>query len=344
MQCICEVSQDMQASWGKYIKKCCYYGSAIVVSVGLYFVVNTIALRVTQMQLTDYKGISNYGYAGVRGYLERIIRSYQEFFFPSYASETIQQNMYPETMRFAYAGMVLLLIVLSIHYLIVPAWKKERKKALQLGVLCFLFPLAYNFIFVMVQYWFLYSLTMFGQISIFVALILFVDRKLVSIDKKWGASLEKYLAFAILIFSCIFYSRYANIAYFKIDMMKSQQVSYYTALITRIESLEGYQDTMPVAIIYCDKDDVAVDRNYPYIPELSNLWLFPAEGQPLQDDSCMNFMKYYCGFEPEYVTDVSTLEKNSTVINAPAYPNDGSVMILDGMVVVKVNRGTTGKG
>lgn len=50
--------------------------------------------------------------------------------------------------------------------------------------------------------------------------------------------------------------RYSNILYLKADVMQTQMISYYTTLITRIESIEGYtEDAQVVYIGEYDKHD-----------------------------------------------------------------------------------------
>ncbi len=130
------------------------------------------------------------------------------------------------------------------------------------------------------------------------------------------------------------YVRHANQCYLKTAFQQQQAISWTNALITRIKSAEGYRDEYPVAWIgrYHMQD-----RSLYNIDELDflNLSSYEADLQEyLNNWSWKEFMERWCGFGPEMAYELEP-EKLQEVREMPCYPEDGSIRVMDGTVVVK---------
>ena len=103
--------------------------------------------------------------------------------------------------------------------------------------------------------------------------------------------------------------RYSNILYLKADVMQTQMISYYTTLITRIESIEGYtEDAQVVYIGEYDKHDKNLVGISEYFDDLD---LATYKGEPIFNDG------------------------NAEVASMPCYPDQGSIRCINGKIVVK---------
>lgn len=322
---------DTDAAWITFFKCAVYFGSSCVLSIVFYLGVMQIFLAAFGQQLTEYKGINSLGYQGIRGYLERIVLAYREFFSPATDPDFVRWNMYPQGMALGYKAVIALIMIFGF-LIIVKLFSENRSQGIQSMLLFALIPLAVNFIFVMVFKWYIYVLMMYSQVMVFVFVIYLAENIEFNIKARYKETAYDVIL-VVMIYACVIYCRYANVCYLKAEMMQSQAASYYTTLITRIESIEGYTDELPVAFI---NSDHKTDKNWPQIRELDGIVIEPYTWDcVINDNSWIGYMKYRCGYEPEIIEDTEILEQDEQVVAMPAYPDDGSIELLDDIIVVK---------
>ena len=115
------------------------------------------------------------------------------------------------------------------------------------------------------------------------------------------------------------------------DVMQTEAISYYNTLITRIQSTEGYTADTPVVYIEDrSKNDDSFSGNKAFDP----IYLPPYQGNSIINDFAWEeTMELWCGFAPvkgdEEELDPKVIEGMSV------YPDDGSVKMVKGTVVVK---------
>ena len=322
---------DGQAEWIMFIKRAIYFGSSCILSMAFYLGFMWLSLKISGLQLTEYKGINSFGYQGIRGYMERAFLAYKEFFFPTTDPDFVRWNMYPQGMAMGYKVIIALILIFGF-YIVITSFTQNKRQGIQSMLLLMLIPLAVNFIFVMVWKWYIYVLMMYSQVMVFVFAIWLAESTDFRIKAR-RTEIGYKVVLAAMIYACVIYCRYANICYLKAEMMQSQAVSYYATLITRIESIEGYIDELPVAFINSDNK---TDNNWPQIQELEEITIEPYTWDcVINDNSWIGYMKYRCGYEPKIVEDTEALEQNEKVIAMPSYPDDGSIELVDGVIVVK---------
>lgn len=115
--------------------------------------------------------------------------------------------------------------------------------------------------------------------------------------------------------------------------MQTQMISYYTTLITRIESIEGYtEDAQVVYIGEYDKHD----KNFVGVSEyFDDLDLPTYKGELIFNDyAWKEAMEFWCGFAPE-LGDAAEFDGNAEVASMPCYPDQGSIRCINGKIVVK---------
>lgn len=325
-------TQDL--SWKKYILEGIYYVGTLVLAGVIYLVCMKLSLAVTGLSLTDYKGINTLGYAGVRGYLERLVRSYKEFFYPSLDEDFQRYNMYPGTMRVVYYLVLAAIFILLVRQCIRSFKSSGVSRVIQILLLAAVFPAAANLIFLMTREWFIYALITYAECMTFIWLILMACRE--SGEEKFTRVMYP-VAMGLIIISGIYYCRLANICYLKQELMVSEATSYLTTMITRIQSTPGYREDMPVAFL---NDQEKSDMNWADIPELDFIVYEPYTWDiQINSESWTGFMKYYCGYEPKnMITDEEELEEIKEwpeVQDMPNYPDDGAIQIINGTIVIK---------
>ena len=320
-----ETSGTMRTEWKKLLR--CYV-SCVSGSIGFliaYLAVNKFFLSLKGIQLTDYNGINGFGRTSWRGYLWRIRLAYTEFIKPT---EGIR-NMYPFSLDKLYGLMIVAAIIMTLYLI----YRKQKESlflgGLFLGLVIFI-PLAVNFIYVMCDASSIHSLMMYGEVFFFVYFVWVSD-----CVKRQGVPLGNVTANAAAVVAfimCLGYCRFDNAYYLKAEFLQEQTISYYTTLITRIKSTGGYtDDTKVVYINEYQKTDVSL----PDIPEFDEINILPYNSSNwINDYLWKESMRMWCGFAPQ-TEESSGYAELPEVVGMPCYPDEGSIKMINGVLVVK---------
>lgn len=300
--------------------------------VGLYFLINSIVLKATGTSLTDYKGISSMG-AGtpLSEYLSRVKRAYREFFLPD---RSASYSMLPDHLYYVYLFTVICLVI-AFCVCLFRIFRRQAASGILYGVTGLAFPLAVNFIIVMTGE--PYTTTVYSQVFPFIAAVWAADR-IVSgrAELLHPGAAGKHLSRLCLVYCAavlLVYAHYDNACYLKIVFSQEEAKSYFTTLVTRIKSTEGYKDEYPVAFIniYDSSDSTVTD-----IPEFDAIRMPNNKGMSVlvSDYAYFDFLNRWCGFSP-VKADSLQFADDPQVQQMPCYPDDGSIRVIDGTVVVK---------
>lgn len=295
--------------------------------MGIYFGINSLVLKLLHTSLSGYKGINNFGLTDPLGYLKRVLNAYIEFFNPT---NHVQTNMYPFSLRIFYYFLLCFLVLLmgkQFWYM----WKKDRAHAV-LSVVGFLFaPLSTNLIYVMCDASAVSSLMLYGQVVIFIWFVVLLEN--VSCKQKKLTSHIYKCGIALIGLMCVLYVRFDNICYLKAAFIQEQTLDYYERLVTRIQSCEGYSENMK--ILYIGEFNKSAEE-FPTIPEFECVYINPY----MDCDSMINnyawktSLKLWVGFAPK-LAEIGEISNVEAIDDMNCYPSDGSIAIIDDVVVVK---------
>ena len=316
-------------SWKEYFVKAAYYAGSCLLSFIAYFLIEKFFLTITHHTMSTYKGMDGFGVTSVSGYLARILLAYKQFFLQD---APFTYSMLPTLpVRIAYLLLLLsgLLLVLSALYELLR--QKKTVRFIQTAILLLLFPFTVKFILVMVPESVISSLMVYADIlPVFFVLLLLEEkeRTFVRLQKVCGV-----ISCILILYMSVFYTRYANICYFKLQFQQEEAKSFFTTLSTRIQSLDGYSDKMPVAFLNTKQ------KKADYLPDVPE-WAFVnttffSQKNLLNDYNWDYFMKFWCGYEPVQVEDTREFEEMESVRNMPSYPADASIAIVNNTIVVK---------
>lgn len=302
-------------------------GGAITSGLAIYFGVTKIYLLIMRAQLNSYKGISSFGITSLKGYLIRIINAYIEFFAPS---KNTQYNIYPGNVRTVYIIMIICCILADIVW----CYKKRKNSHVRIMiyvVLIALLPLSYNFVYLMVDKEEIHSLMLYGQVFPFIRFAQIIDR--MNFNCKRLARMKVVGGYAVFILGIISYSRYDNKCYLKATYIQQETISYFTTLVTQIKNVSGYTDEMPV--VYINAGNIT-DKSIYEMEELNNIEISYYGGIKayINDYVWDRFMARWCGYSPTRA-DEETYKNLPEVLNMPTYPDDGSIKVVDEVIVVK---------
>ena len=130
------------------------------------------------------------------------------------------------------------------------------------------------------------------------------------------------------------YIWYGNGCYMSLEYTKNHDMSYFQTMVTQIKCVEGYEDTLPVAFVGNVIDDATNNQGSLMGP------VFAINGKAESNVnmfSRVHIITQYLGFAPTicgYEETKACMELEE-VKNMPGYPDDGSIRVVNGIVVVK---------
>jgi len=317
-------------SWKNYLGCIFKWAVLCIASMMLYFIVTFSWLEITGIKLAKYQNINNWGVGSVSDYLQRIFLTYRHIVFDRINSS---EDMFPMSIRFFYYG-ILILIAASACVIIIKTFRKSKAKGIQSAVLLLLFPVAVNFIYVMCgKESNIHSLMQFSRIFIFVLLCLLIETA-----AKYAYINEKKLKFLRLGTLALFgimgflYIRLANVCYVKATFIQARAISYFTTLQTRIQSIPGYRAEYPVVFVNDRKKSLS---NVEITKQLKVVNILPYNFNDLLSNfAWKRFMNMWVGYSP-VIHDAKTIKNPKVLDDMPRYPDDGSIRIIEGKIVVK---------
>lgn len=316
---------EEELSFKDFFKEGLYYVICCAFSVLAYLIITKITCAVMNEPLANYKGIDNFGITSASGYFSRILQAYKVVLL---FVKDAHSSVFPTyTIRFIW---ILSLIFETTYCLIITLRTKNTQRFFQMLILFILLPLGLGFTYVMTET--VSVLQMLSETVPFILLVLIAEKHFSFEDKK---NILAYVTCGIVLFAGIYYSRFANICYFKLDFQQQQAIGYYTGLISRIQNLDGYTDDFPVAVLNIENIS---DKNISHVKQYDFITVIPyndSNEEFLSNYKWDDFMKMWCGYEPNYVKDTTEIENNPVVKDMPHYPDSGAVKIVDGIVVVK---------
>lgn len=315
------LNNDFKSCFLKAIK----YLFAIVCGLMLYFVLLKIFLVYYNTSLDSYRGIDSMGQYTFASLIDLLVIAYKSFF-----SLPIKDYHCINASEIIHC-CILLLGIFSLFYLLYKGLKK--KKIIDLCFLLFcisIFPFAVNSIIIMSKNS-VNNMMLFTTILIYLVPIVILDK----LDVQ--SRLTKYIKPIILGVLTVVIVRYTyidNLNYNNLYFINTQIENYSADLISRIKSSDGYKEGMKLAFIgdkFIDSTFVNKWADIPYKFDEYNYGLINAYSRD-------NFIKRYTGFSWEEIDDETqkVLLEDTTVREMTCYPDDGSIKVIDDIVVIKL--------
>ena len=311
------------------------YAATSILGLLLYLILLRLSLWVSHLELMAYAGTDTYGVTSLAGYWNRIVEAYQDFFVPIIAPH----NLFP----FHWGGWhALLLILLFIGAAICFVQLIKERKPAGFFLLCMVFlPFFLNFNFVLYDRHNVRAMHQYQYIYLFVIIVLmamYVEKIISSYDSKKIIrnilnALKKASIILIIVIGCL-YIRYDNVCYMDAEIRQQQAISYFTTLISDMHNADGYYESIPVC--YVNKDNKATESTHS-VAAFDKVITDPYFISPVDTWSWQYYMYEWCNFKPEVVVEYDDLSKEikAEIENMPNYPDNGSIKVVDGILIVK---------
>ena len=328
---------EEENSWNDILKKGLQELLFLIFGLLLYLIVNKIVLFCSGITLLDYQGISNMGKVGFLELLSGVIRCYSDF-LRIIISDVLQTN----------PTMIVRLGILALGVIMLAALTKallDRQKSVGIKLLLLLFtllfPMAVFLVYIMAAGGaYVYTIMAYSLVFILLVPLAALERVLMrpqahgEIERRlqtaasWGGALAG--AAAVLV-----YIWFANGNYQALQYTNYHDIAYYTVIMTQVKSLEGYRDELPMAVV----GETITDETNRAGTLLEST--FPIGGKSstnISSYSNLNILTRYLGFLPSFLwnEELDQVSEDERVREMPCYPKDGSIAIVDDVIVIKL--------
>lgn len=301
-----------------------YYLGQLILGSVFYLIITKISLVLTKQELTEYKGVNEIGRFSLSHFSQFVTGIFNDFF--GMACNNNLELSYNAVTKWMYL-FVFVLTCMLVFFLGRLFFRQHKYlKAVQLAVMMVIFAVAVNSIYLVSSD--VYSLMRYSYVSVMILPVCLLDRY-----KRQGSSnlvlRAEWVMVIVLAAGIMSYCHFANAQYLSMDLGFEQASGYYGTIITQIKSLEDYNPQMKIALVGHDKiEDESLYRNQVMeVFEMSGRDTVMAQAYSIE-----YFLKYYCGFDTELV---NVDAEDEEIAQMPVYPQEGSIEIIDNIVVVK---------
>lgn len=240
--------------------------------------------------------------------------------------------------------------LISGYALFVWLSKIKQKNLLIATMLYFLLPVSVGVLkFAMPKVEF-HALMVYSYFVVFVVPVVFFlqceKEVLINWEKNAMRQAHRIFGVVLLILLSVCTHRFmleANRHYTITNIALKQFDTYCTTLITQIKSFPGYKDSMQVCIILgqehdCDK---TLSNYAPFKGSLTGADLAPVNYFSMY--SLKRYFSRYLGFSPKWYNGIcfnenSEVYEKYSISKMPCYPDDGSFIIRDNIIFVKMGK------
>lgn len=324
-----EILQAEDWTFSKLVKEVLWYCGACIAMLLVYLLSVKVSNALCGTELVNYRGISSMGKITVGELLKRAKLAVYLFLFPKKSPP--EAYLFPYRMIDCYYLCLAGLAVLG-SISVVLAFQASPLKGLSLLLAFGVFPLATNFIYVMCDSVEVYTLMQAAEMMPFLLLLW--------IASKWNVFKQfpaQKLAVILLSVFCIFTVRVDNATYEKAELTQTRIRQYFTVMIAQIHNTPGYTAETPVA--YIVTPDTYGDPTFHQIEGFAELPIAPlryASTPFCVGNTWEALLDLCCGFAPPTV-DAQKYADLPQVQEMPCYPDYGSIQMIDGTLVVKMN-------
>ncbi len=306
----------------------------LLLSVLLYLIINNIMLKLQNITLSDYQGVSQMG-AFEFSQIPAILGNAYGWFFKMLYENYLYITWYPIVRVVIGAGYFITLLLLVIACL------QNRKNMIKVGALILftaILPLTVNSIYIMCNdASTVHILMCYSVVLVFFAPFVYLHGVMAQCNKRNILQYTKAAYLCCLVLVTFLYVRLANLYYFDLDLSYRETTGFMTTLSTRIQQTEGYTMDKPVYFhgLYPHASNRNIWELRPVNQMHGTIDVDNVINSPLMRQ---NFFKVYLGQAFYEITDNNLITGlQDTIAKMPSYPDDGSIQILDDIIVIKLS-------
>lgn len=309
----------------------------------LYYVLCTIALSIVGVTLQERTNVFAHSGTSLLSFcydlLKRCKNTYVDFFQRLRCYSLV--SVFPEKFMLAVDLVVAVTILFIVFYTLHRNSKMRPSEKLLACGLIMITPLGINITYFLSR-GFMHDLMTYSYWMVFVIFVILVFNFANKNDIKYSSILKGISIFAvgILLWSNIVI---ANTAYIKKDLEQKAELSLMTRVVAMMESQEDYSvGETQVAFIGVSR----LNETIPGFTRVKNI-IGLVDNTPIPQDTSKyyyNVYKAYFEYILNYPINICnddthrTIKETLEVQDMPTFPNDGSIRMIDGVMVVKMGQ------
>jgi len=312
--------------------------------VAFYTIALKLASWITGISVSSYQGLNEMQQLDLLYRIKSIKKCYMNFVY------LLTQNWYgmasTRFVRYLYAVLDVCLIVSFIMYIYVNRAKTFRAKIL--ATISFaLLPVAISVLYLMTtEQTSVALLTWYPMVMALIVIPVLVEWwKNETANNPNGDSTISYgvyrtvktVAYGALAIVILYYVYLANGTYLRLTFLQEQISAYMTTMVTSIKMTDGYRDEYPVLWVGAGRIEDGSVNNDQQWKAFAIGYSQDTMGQMINNYAWRGFLEHHIGYKPNEITldDISSEVKNQ-INGMPCYPDDGSIQVIDEVVVVKM--------
>lgn len=323
-QCICK-------EWG--IKETFFKGiqylMILIVGLVVYYGFLKFFLNYYKMDLASYQGIDSMGQLDIMHMPQLVLNTLKNCIGLSVANYCSINQSWP--VRIFILGLMISVMLFFVTIVCDRTYKIQN--IFCIICLSIILLIASDSIEIMCPDGLIYTLMVYGMVLLFIAPVVYME----SIEKRSNnrntrlLHLGEWIATISLIIIISNYIWQSNGNYMSSYYTQEQTISYFQTLVTKIKSIKGYSDKLPVVFIGDCYEDESFKNSWSETP----FWYGGISDGLINRYSADYFMRNYLGYNYKTVSEENKKKIEEKTKNMPEYPKDGSIQIINNVIVVK---------
>ena len=338
MDCILELLTNRPVR--DIVRKGFRYVFIVIFSLLLYYLVLLVLLKVNGESLTSYQGIDSMSLTNMEGFLSQIPKTYQDFiqyFRTSPYSTKFYQTVQVLFCALSFAALCYLAVIEKIY-------RDPLRLALLLAG-CLLLPMALNFITILSAGGWVHALMIYSFVLLYVFMLKLIELALQRMITKGMSDWPIVHLAGILLAGLLIWNNFcvSNMAYLRLQLIYENSFALANRIAARIEELDGYAPELPVAVV----GEASRSLYGGTVSEFSQINSLTGTTDrvlfsPEPHVRTRTFIEHYIGLHMPRPSQgqISMLKQSGVIETMPSYPQPGSVLLYDEVIIVKLSDGS----
>ena len=323
--------REENRTWKNIFFTALRYVGVLAAGMVVYFFINMVVLKVNGVEMISYQGGASMGQITLRQFLSAVKRCYRDFI--ALGNDNVLVLNATGVLRVCYWLVMGLFAVSALLLLVFEKGDWLKKAIMAAGFLAL--PVAMFLVYIMAPDAQTYTLMGYAVVYLLIFFAVWTDyysRKVhckgeLRVGFTWVAEMICFVMLATYIW-------YGNGCYMSLEYTKNHDMAYFQTMVTQIKSLEGYNDELSLALVGNEINDAT-----------NNMGSLVGGTFGLGGKTETNINAYsrnyiitkFLGFAPRFCEygEIKSIMETEEFQAMPCYPDDGSIKIVDGVIVVK---------
>jgi len=309
------------------------YVIMLACGMGAYYIGMKLTLKIKHTQLSSYQGIGSSsipGFSQIRERLVMVMRDFIDFFKPS------QVLAFNRWMQAALLATVVLLLLFFFTLYIRHGVYKSILRSFFLIFCMICIPLSVNVFYLISSDVNIHMLMRHAWCFLFIAVLIFFEKTapLLTWKKQSIAEWASVTAAFLVLWNYILLS---NIAYFNMNFRYEKTYALCIKIMDRIEQYEDYDHHLPMAFIGNFSKTYKMEATKELLEPMVGM-----SGPRVFGGTSRAYLPFFQNCLGEDITVVTPEEEEALKATPefqemPRFPNEGSIRVINGVTVIKLN-------